>query len=189
MHESNRRWWAAKSRKYPEYFSGDISVIDFGSMDLNGTIHEHLNGVRYTGIDWRAGPNVDIVSLAHDVNFESGSVDTVVSASMLEHDPYWARSVVKMVDILKSNGGLFITWGSASNKKHNQEVSPVNRFHALKCGLLIQRLEDLGMGIQSFEYEDGDYGRKYGYAALHAWRDPDMVDSPMIEELMDIDRE
>lgn len=190
MHESNERWWAKKASEYPACFSGNISVVDFGSMDINGSLRKHIGyGASYVGVDWRPGRNVDVVSFAHDVDFDPGSVDTVVSASMLEHDPYWERSVEKMAEVLKPDGALFITWGSMTNAVHTLKASPLKQFHPLKCGLLIRKFEDLCMGVQSFEYEDGDYGRKYGLAALHVWQNPAMVDAPKIEELMDIDRE
>jgi len=85
MHLSNRVFWETCSKKYPAFFNDPAKVIEFGSYNINGSIRDVFSCSEYTGLDWRPGPAVDIVLLAHE--FKSEKVETVVSASMLEHDP------------------------------------------------------------------------------------------------------
>lgn len=195
MHPSNERWWRGVIDLYPQCFAGKITVVEFGSNDVNGSIRSFIGGgaEEYIGLDWRAGPGVDVVSLAHEAPFKSGSIDTVVSASMLEHDPYWAQSIVKMIDVLKPRGALFLTWGSATNRPHCMDTAPDGKFHPRKIGDVLSVLDEIGVGVQSCVYESGkgvggDHGRKLGLAAMHVWRDPLMVVDPQIDDLLPEDR-
>ena len=153
MHFENRLFWQRTSERYPRYFKNPSKVAEFGSFDINGSIRVCFDCSDYTGIDWIAGPCVDLVSLAHEVPFDPNAFDTVVSASMLEHDPYWERSLTKMAEVLKKDGLLAISWGAARNLLHNLEIAPDGKFHALKAGLVIQFLENLGLYVHEFQYE------------------------------------
>jgi len=79
--------------------------------------------------------------------------DMVVSSSMLEHDPYWEKSLTKMVEVLKKNGLFIVTWGAARNLAHFLETAPDGKHHALKGELVFRLLEELGMYIHEFQYE------------------------------------
>jgi SAM-dependent methyltransferase len=96
---------------------------------------------------------VDLVSLAHEVPFPPETFDTVLSASMLEHDPYWERSIKKMVETLKPDGLLGISWGAARNTPHEFATAPDGEFHALKAGLVLSLLKNLDIYIHEFQYE------------------------------------
>ena len=188
MHESNREWWSGKSIAYPQCFSGDIKIVEFGSLYENGSVRDYFSVPpgNYIGIDWRGGRNVDIVSLAHEVPIDDAQIDTVISASMLEHDPYWDRSLAKMVKILKPDGSMFVTWAAGSSGPHRLKADPSgnNGYYPLKVGDVLRLLGDLGVGVQSFEYENIDMG----FAALHAWRDAARVVDPHIDELLEVDK-
>jgi len=160
MHGSNRRWWKGCEKKYTPFFRDPSCVIEFGSLNENGSIRDHFQCSNYVGVDWRPGrPNgvesktIDLISLAHEVPFAENSFDTVASASMLEHDPFWIWSLEKMVNLLKPDGVMFLSWGAAHNSPHHDRSSPVNRFHALPAGKAIKRLEGLGMYVHDFRYE------------------------------------
>ena len=153
MHESNHAWWAYCAKKYPEYFTGSISVLELGSYNINGTVRDHFKVKDYVGVDWRSGPGVDIVSYAHTLNL-GRKFHTVISASMLEHDPHWASSLKAMVDHLHPEGAIFLSWGSALCPVHCDEVAPDGGFHALKVGDVIACLQNIGIQVQEFFYED-----------------------------------
>jgi len=153
MHFENRLFWQRCTERYPEYFNMPSKVIDFGSCNINGVIHDWVKSPFYIGVDWRPGPNVDLISLAHEVPFRSGFFDMVVSSSMLEHDPHWEKSLTKMVDVLKEDGIFIVTWGAALNPEHCLATAPDGKHHALKGGLVFQLLEKLGMYIHEFQYE------------------------------------
>ena len=142
--------WVAKN--FSEYFDEDI--LEAGSYDVNGEIRTTLglNAKTYTGIDWRPGPGVDIVSFAH--KFESDKkYKAVVSTSMLEHDPHWIESVKNLVSLLEDNGILVITWGAMLNDPHCFETAVDGKFHPLKAEALKNLLETLGMNIHSMVYD------------------------------------
>ena len=77
-----------------EYFADqyeikDMSVLDVGSMDVNGTVKPifEARGCKYTGLDIAEGKNVDIVmQLGEKLPFKAKYFDVVVSTSCLEHD-------------------------------------------------------------------------------------------------------
>jgi|GEM_PF-6339023 len=153
MHFENRLFWQRCLERYPSYFDMPSKVIDFGSCNINGVIHDWVKSPFYIGVDWRPGPNVDLVSFAHEVPFRSEFFDMVVSSSMLEHDPYWEKSLTKMVDVLKKDGIFIISWGAARNALHHLEMAPDGGFHPLRAGLVIQLLEKLGLYAHEFQYE------------------------------------
>lgn len=153
MHDVNRIFWLRCKLKYPKFFKDPSKVIEFGSININGSVREFFETTNYIGVDWRVGKDVNLVSIAHEVDFEPESFDAVVSASMLEHDPHWKKSLCKMVELMKQDGVLFLSWGSALNTVHNVDVSPDGFFHALKAGSVINYLEALGLHIHEFYYE------------------------------------
>lgn len=154
MHYTNRLFWRHCSQLYSAYFRDPSKVVEFGSLNINGSIREHFSCSDYTGIDWRPGPDVDFVCLAHEVPFAQESVDTVVSASMLEHDPYWEKSLSKMAEVLKPDGFMAVTWGAALNGPHCVASAPDGRFHPLKAGLVLRYLEKIGIYVHEFRYEE-----------------------------------
>jgi len=152
MHFEDRLFWQRCANRYPHYFASPSKVIDFGSLNVNGVIGDWVKSPFYIGVDWKPGPNVDLISLAHEVPFRSELFDMVVSSSMLEHDPYWDKSLTKMVDVLKKDGIFIITWGAALNPEHFIDTAPDNKFHPLRAGLVIQLLKNLGLYIHEFQY-------------------------------------
>jgi SAM-dependent methyltransferase len=153
MHYENRLFWEWCSQEYPRYFNDPSRVVEFGSFNINGSIRNYFKCSDYIGIDWRRGPDVDIVCLAHNAPLERESFDTVVSASMLEHDPYWKRSLSVMVAVLKKDGLFALTWGSALNAAHELKTAPDRKFHAQKAGAVMDELKALGLYIHIFRYE------------------------------------
>lgn len=152
MHEANIKAWKYYQGKYPEYFTGDIKVLEVGSYDVNGSVRQFFNCNSYCGVDWRSGPCVDVVCFDHEMNFPH-KFDTIISASMLEHDPYWEKSLESMVSFMKDKGILMLSWGAARNPPHNHETAPDLCFHSLMAGKAIKKLEELGVYVHDFYYE------------------------------------
>jgi SAM-dependent methyltransferase len=153
MHKANRMFLDYFKNKYPRYSSGNISVIEFGSLNINGSIREFIQPVKeYIGIDWREGKDVDLVSLAHNINLNR-QFDVVVSASMLEHDPYWDKTLESMILHLKEDGLLYLSWGTAYSVPHCLDTAPDGGFHSLKVSLVLNKLKELGIQIHEFYYE------------------------------------
>ena len=99
-------------------------VVELGSCDLNGTPRPlFAEALEYIGIDWRPGPGVDRLCLAHKTAIESA--DIVICCQMLEHDPYWILTVLKACSLIRKNGGwFFCTWAGPGYVEHELETAP-----------------------------------------------------------------
>jgi SAM-dependent methyltransferase len=117
-------------KKYPEYFKNKI-VVDFGSLDVNGTNRIYFKTNKYVGVDLAPGKNVDIVCPAKQYPYSS---DVVITTNMLEHDKDWKESLKNMVNILTDEGLLIVvcpTNGAAEHGTHDHrpDDSPFTLFH------------------------------------------------------------
>ena len=160
MHKTNREWWDHCESKYIDWMHKlDALVLEVGSYNVNGSVRDHFhNFSSYTGVDFRPGPNVDEVCLAHDMDFDV-KFDVVISSSMLEHDRHWRDSITNMESHLKDDGILLLSWGAANNDPHGPDHSDDGEFHALPAGHVFKLLRDLGMYIHEFKYEPEDTQR------------------------------
>lgn len=173
MHEANKEFWRRTKALYPEFFS-NRNVIELGSMNICGTVRDFFDDCKYTGVDWREGAGVDVVSLVHDLNLGQ-RFDVVISASMLEHDPYWKLSLDKMVELLAPHGILLLSWGAAENVTHHEGTAPDGKFHSLPAGLVLRHLEERDIYVHQFVYEEtllDGAGADAGCVALVAFKDP-----------------
>lgn len=59
---------------------------------------------RYIGVDWLAGPKVDVVAPAEELPFEDGSFDLLLSAHVLEHVADPVRVVAEAGRVLRPGG-------------------------------------------------------------------------------------
>lgn len=106
----------AIKHKYPNLFKG-VSVLDVGSLDINGNNRYLFEDYSYIGIDVGMGKNVDIVSKGHE--FKPGrQFDVVISTECFEHDQHWVETIKNCVELTKS-GGLFIfTCATTGRQEH-----------------------------------------------------------------------
>lgn len=84
------------------------SVLDVGSLDVNGSVRPLFTGP-FTGVDMREGPGVDKVALAADLPFPDESFEVVTSTEMLEHDLTFWLSLAEMERVLAPDGWLIIS--------------------------------------------------------------------------------
>lgn len=100
-----------------------LRVVEFGSFNMNGSPREIFTGAgSWTGVDWRAGPGVDLISLAHEA--EVGPAEIVISCQALEHDPFWEATVRKGCSLLQRGGWLFLTWAGPGYDPHELATAP-----------------------------------------------------------------
>ena len=151
MHPANEVYWANIKSRYPYYF--EDTILEVGSWNINGSVKDFLEPgwTKYVGLDWRPGPYVDVVSLAHEMEFSS-PFRAVISASMLEHDPYWDKSIKHMIKYVEQDGILVLTWGSANSPTHCEAEAPDGEFHALKGELVKNAVEEAGFHIVELVY-------------------------------------
>jgi SAM-dependent methyltransferase len=96
-------------------------VLELGSLNINGSCRAHFVNCEYVGIDIVAGDGVDLVVAAKDTVFTPEQFDTVISFSMVEHDPDWRESISHNMQWLKKGGLFAMCWGGEGNKRHDPE--------------------------------------------------------------------
>lgn len=116
MHTEQKQYCESIKQRFPEYFQNK-TVLDVGSLDINGTNMYLFNNCHYTGLDIGPGPNVDIICPIHEFK-PTQKPDVIISTEMLEHDKHRFYSLANMVRILKPGGLLLITAATVGRKEH-----------------------------------------------------------------------
>jgi len=105
-HREQREWCELVKYAHDEFFVG-TSVLDIGSLDINGNNRYLFEQCNYTGIDIGDGPNVDVVCSGH--LFKSDDLfDVVISTECFEHDEHWQQTLKNVINNLLKDGGLFL---------------------------------------------------------------------------------
>jgi SAM-dependent methyltransferase len=91
---------------FPQHFR-EVSVLEVGSRNVNGTVRIYFDGCDYYGIDCLPGELVEEVCLAREFS-PHRTFDTVICTEMLEHDPHTAESLLNVVGRLLRPGGLIV---------------------------------------------------------------------------------
>jgi SAM-dependent methyltransferase len=93
------------------------TVLDIGSLDINGTYRELVPGLGYIGVDLVPGKNVDMIMDSEQwLNLKD--VDAVISGQTLEHVADIPKLMKSIFDVLKDDGLLCIIVPS-QGMKHN----------------------------------------------------------------------
>jgi len=124
-HKEQRDFFQSVKDKFPEYFSNK-TVLDFGSLDVNGSLKDLFTDCNYTGIDIVSGKNVDVISTAHE--YQGQSADVVTSGEMLEHDEYWKQSLQNMYDKCNPGGLIAISCAGKDRPEHGTRRSDGNEW-------------------------------------------------------------
>lgn len=115
MHLAQTIFVKTQKVKYPEKFTG--LVVEFGSLDINGS-NRSLCGENYIGVDIIKGKNVDVVCKCHEFKTDL-KLDLVLSTEMLEHDPFYKKSLLKMYELLNKGGILVLTTAGIERPEHD----------------------------------------------------------------------
>jgi hypothetical protein len=94
-HPEQRDFFQRTREKFPNFFT-NVSVLEVGSLNINGTVRDFFNSAQYVGVDVSDGPGVDIVAHGESLSFPDGSFDVVVSAECFEHNPQWLETFINM---------------------------------------------------------------------------------------------
>ncbi len=107
------------------------SAIEFGSYAM----HDHdarpsasSKGCEgYVGVDWRAGPGVDLVAMNSEAPERLGEqrFDLSLSISALEHDPEWRETLAAMLVVLRPGGIVAVTVPAAGWPAHEVDCAPL----------------------------------------------------------------
>lgn len=114
-HKEQREFCLAVKAMFPDFFR-DKTVLDMGSLDINGSNRYLFENCTYIGIDLSKGENVDVVAMAHE--FRGGPFDTIISTEMLEHDMHYPDTLRNACDLLKPGGLLLFTCATGSRPRH-----------------------------------------------------------------------
>ena len=96
-------------KKFKEFyinknFNKDISILEIGSLDVNGSIRNLFDfASEYIGIDLEKGPNVDLILNGTDIDKLNKSFDIIISCECFEHAKDWKEIFDKMCQISKPN--------------------------------------------------------------------------------------
>lgn len=114
-HAAQKNFFNTVKATYPHFFT-NVSVIDCGSLDVNGSLKDFFTNSEYIGVDIVPGKNVDIVSAIKDL--PDTQYDVVISGEMLEHDEYWVESLQKMYAMCKLGGLIAISAAGKDRPEH-----------------------------------------------------------------------
>jgi SAM-dependent methyltransferase len=112
MHTEPWELTAKVKAKYPKYFDNS-TVLEVGSLNINGSVRSFFTNCTYIGLDLGEGPGVDVVCPIHE--YSPADFDVVISTEMLEHDVHWQESLAAMVNKIKP-GGLFVFTCAGPNR-------------------------------------------------------------------------
>ena len=125
------------------------TILDVGSMDVNGTLRPYAPiGSTYLGIDIAAGPAVDVVvEHAAAFPFAAAAFDLVVSSSCLEHDPMFWVTFAEMARVAAG----FIYVSAPSNGPYHGHPGDCWRFYADSAAALAQWATRCGFAVELIE--------------------------------------
>lgn len=113
MHPEVREWvgrFRAEGR--------DISVLDIGGRNVNGTTRDLFPGTDYVVLDRIPAPGVDIACDAAD--FETDRrFDIVLCTEVFEHTPRWAEICSTAFTVLKPGGRFVVTCAAPGRGEHS----------------------------------------------------------------------
>jgi len=112
MHKEQMQFAARWVRAHPKI----ESVLEFGALDINGSLRSLFSHVRYVGVDIGPGRGVDVIARAHEYRGEPA--DCVLSCEMLEHDRHWRQSLAAMPRFVAAGGLIVITCAGPERAEH-----------------------------------------------------------------------
>ena len=102
-----------------------ISIIDFGSLDINGGPHRLLDSIdcNYVGVDIGEGKNVSLVKCGELVDFPSSTFKIAMSSELLEHTPAWREIFYNMCRLTQPGGIVVLTCAGRFRPEHGTSRS------------------------------------------------------------------
>lgn len=109
MHDQARAFFAANLEGLPP-----LRVVEFGSLNVNGSLREVYEAQSWFGIDQLRGRDVDLVADAATWR-TSELFDIVLCAEVFEHTPDW-RDILHTAWFALAHGGLFLASCATGNR-------------------------------------------------------------------------
>lgn len=122
-HVQQREFFEKVKEKFPERFK-NCSVLDIGSLDINGNNRFLFENNTYIGVDIGHGKNVDVVSKGHEYKSDD-LYDIVISSECFEHDIFYPETIKNCISLTKPNGMFTFTCASTGRAEHGtRRVNP-----------------------------------------------------------------
>lgn len=121
-HREQSEYVAGVRLQYPHHFF-NCTVLEIGSLNINGTVRDYFTGCNYIGIDLGGGPCVDMVIHAADMPSKyDRSFQTIITCEALEHDRHWQKTLVRAAQMLDSKGILIGTCAGRYRPEHGTKT-------------------------------------------------------------------
>jgi SAM-dependent methyltransferase len=117
MHWEARHFTMFVKQTLSDFFANK-RVLDVGSGNINGNNRYLFDNCHYDGNDVIEANNVTVVSKTKDLPFVNQLFDTIISTECFEHDPEYAKSFVKIHNMLKPGGLFCFTCASTDRPEH-----------------------------------------------------------------------
>lgn len=118
MHPEARQWvarWATTDA---------CSVLEVGSLNVNGHVRDLFPNAAYTGLNDVDGIGVDIVADAAHWT-PNRLYDVVVCCEVLEHAREWPQILATCGAALRAGGQLIVTCAGPGRAPHGQHGAPL----------------------------------------------------------------
>jgi hypothetical protein len=155
--------WEWITRNLRAYSNLELDVLEFGSLNINGSTRALFPNARYYGIDLQTGPGVDEVADATSWQHPTlyGKFDVVVCSEVFEHLCDW-RLIVKNAAAHLNDTGVFIST-CASDGRHAHSAkgigAPLARWQSDHPGHPLDEVEWYqNVGYQDLELALKDAG-------------------------------
>jgi len=114
-HPEQRVFFEKMRDTFPDAFEA-VSVLEVGSLNINGTVRDFFDDDDYTGVDLVEGPGVDLVCAGQSLGYVDDWFDVVVSAECFEHNSEWVATFANMARM--SSKYVFFTCASTGRAEH-----------------------------------------------------------------------
>lgn len=110
MHPSALRNGDCFFRTYGPYLTTQARCLDVGAYDVNGSLRQVAPPAwHYVGVDFSAGPGVDVVlDDPYHLPFPETSFDVVVSTSCFEHSEMFWLLFLEILRVLDTRGLFYL---------------------------------------------------------------------------------
>lgn len=116
-HREQFDFFESLRQNYKNFFH-NVSVLEIGSLNVNGTVRDFFQNSFYIGVDVAPGECVDVVCFGHEYNLPDNTFDVVISTESFEHDPYWKETFINMIRLCKQQGLVIITCATDGRAVH-----------------------------------------------------------------------
>ena len=165
MHQQIADYVEEIKETYPDNFC-ESTVLEIGSLNINGTVRKLFDNCNYTGVDIMKGPRVDVVCEGQNFDDPDESFDTVISCECFEHNPYWRETFLNMYRLCKKGGLMLITCATEGRAEHGtrKNAPAASPFTVIKGWNYYQNLTDYDF------YKSFDLNRmfkEYEFSTIH----------------------